>query len=219
MSATTMTKISVLIVDDHPALMAGIRTMIEKNTDIYVIGEASTGNEAETLVCELRPNIILLDLKMPGFSPSTFERWVRTNYPETITLVLTAHDRDSYLAAMMDAGVAGYLSKEINAEQLILAIRRAAVGASLFDETQISRVSLFKNRRESKLKKLTKRELRVLKQVVVGTDNNTIANLLCITQKTVECHITSILRKLELKSRQEAITWMFTNFPEKIDID
>jgi len=219
MTATTMTKISVLIVDDHPALIAGVRTIIEKTTDIYVIGEASTGMDAEILVRELHPKIILLDLKIPGFSPSTFERWVRTNYPETVTLVLTAHDRDSYLAAMMDAGATGYLNKEIGAEQLILAIRQAAVGSFQFDAAQVSRVALYKKERESKLKKLTRRELQILKHVTQGTDNNTISNLLCITRKTVECHITNILRKLELKSRHEAITWMFTNFSEKIDID
>ena len=101
--------------------------MLEKTDDIYVVGEAGNGDEAEELLDELRPNIILLDLKMPDFSPSAFEKWARENYPETITLVLTSHDRDAYLANMMDAGAVGYLDKEVWAEQLIEAIRRAAL--------------------------------------------------------------------------------------------
>src|SRR5688572_6140484 len=109
MSKHAKKKISVLIVDNHPVLRTGIRAMIEKTDDIYVVGEAGDGNEAEKLLDELRPNIILLDLKMPGFSPSAFENWARENYPETLTLVLTAHDRDVYLANMMDAGAVGFL--------------------------------------------------------------------------------------------------------------
>lgn len=132
MSKHTEKKISVLIVDDHPPLWAGVRVMLEKTPDIYVVGEAESGEDAEKLLDELRPNIILLDLKMPNFSPSAFEKWARENYPETITLVLTAHDRDAYLASMMEAGAVGYLDKEARAEQLIEAIRRAASGESLF---------------------------------------------------------------------------------------
>src|SRR5690242_20375047 len=101
-------KISVLIVDDHPPLRAGVRAILEMTDDVFVVGEAGNGDEAGKLLTELRPNIILLDLKMPDFSPSAFEKWARENYPETITLVLTAHDRDAYLANMMDAGAAGF---------------------------------------------------------------------------------------------------------------
>src|SRR5574342_606461 len=116
MSTQAANKISVLIVDDHPPLRAGIRAILEKTSDIYVVGEAGSGNEAEKLLDELRPKVIRLDLKMPNFSAAAFEKWARENYPETITLVLTAHDRDFYLAGMMDAGVAGYLDKSERAE-------------------------------------------------------------------------------------------------------
>src|SRR5215208_4687616 len=136
MSISSVKSISVLIVDDHLLLRTGVRLILEKTSDIYVVGEAGNGAEAGKLLDELRPNIILLDLKMPDFSPSTFEKWARENYPEIITLVLTAHDRDAYLAHMMDAGVAGFLGKEMVAEQLINAIRRAASGENLFDEQQ-----------------------------------------------------------------------------------
>ena len=136
MSTQNEKKISVLVVDDHPLIRAGIRAMLEKTSDMYVTGEAGNGNEAENLLDKLHPKIILLDLKMPGFSPSAFEKVARQKYPETITLVLTAHDCDAYLANMMDAGAVGYLDKEARAEQLIEAIRRAASGESIFDEQQ-----------------------------------------------------------------------------------
>ncbi len=84
MSTHAAKKISVLIVDDHPPLRAGVRAMLEKTDDIYVIGEAGDGDEAGRLLAELRPNIILLDLQMPNFSPSAFEKWARENYPETV---------------------------------------------------------------------------------------------------------------------------------------
>ena len=92
--------------------------MLEKTDDLYVVGEAGDGDEAGRLLAELQPNIILLDLQMPNFSPSVFEKWARENYPETVTLVLTAHDRDAYLANMIEAGAVGYLDKEARAEQL-----------------------------------------------------------------------------------------------------
>jgi DNA-binding NarL/FixJ family response regulator len=86
MSMQNGTKISVLIVDDHPPLREGIRAILEKTPDIYVVGEAENGDEAKRLLAELRPDIILLDLKMPGFSPTEFETWARENYPKTATL-------------------------------------------------------------------------------------------------------------------------------------
>src|SRR3990170_5763846 len=104
--------ITLLLADDHPMVRAGIRALLMKAPDIQIVGEAQDGNETLRLVAKLRPKILLLDLKMPGPSPSEIEKWVRENYPETITLVLTAHDRDAYLSSMVEAGAAGYLDKQ-----------------------------------------------------------------------------------------------------------
>ena len=102
--STQKKKISVLLADDHLLARQGVRSILEKAPDIEVVGEAKDGDETKLLVAELRPNILLLDLKMPHMlSPAALEEWVRTNYPETITLVLTGHDRDIYLSNMMDA--------------------------------------------------------------------------------------------------------------------
>ena len=132
-------KITILITDDHPIVRSGIRSALENALDMLVVGEAQDGNEAQRLIAELHPNILLLDLKMPGFSAVEVEKWVRVNYPETVVLVLTAHDRDFYLAGMMDAGAAGYLTKNKRGKNLIAGIRRAASGERLFTQEQLER--------------------------------------------------------------------------------
>jgi len=208
MSTQELSMITVLIVDDHPPTRAGIRAMIEKASDIHVVGEADNNDEAQRLVCELRPKIVLLDLIMPDFSPSSFERWARENYPETITLVLTAHDRDAYLASMIDAGAAGYLDKKLRAEQLINAIHHAADGETYFSDEQLIRVQKWKHEVIAKWENLTSREQELLNHLAKGESNKTIAKSLNITLKTVEFHMTSILKKLNMNSRDEVIVWI-----------
>jgi CheY-like chemotaxis protein len=122
MTTPKSNKISVLIVDDHPPLRAGVRVRLEKAPYICVVGEAGNGDDAKKILAELRPKIVLLDLKMPNFSPADFEKWARENYPETVPLVLTGHDRDAYLSTMLAAGAAGYLDKTLRAGQLISSI-------------------------------------------------------------------------------------------------
>lgn len=207
MSTCAKRKISILIVDDHPALRRGIRTMLEKKEDLYVIGEAGDKDEAEKLLDELRPNIVLLDLKMPNFSAATFENWARENYPETLTLVLTAHDRDAYLVHMMDAGAVGFLDKEIKEEQLINAIRRAASGENLFDEEQKRRADQWRDEVMKKWNGLSGRERIVLQLLAESKDNKEIARSLTISINTVEKHLKNVYKKLEVTSRAEAIIW------------
>ncbi len=97
-------RITLILADDESVARTGLRTMLLQSGEIEVLGEAQNGFEARRLVAELHPQILLLDLKMPGPRPAELEGWVRKNHPETITLILTAHDRDAYLAGMMDAG-------------------------------------------------------------------------------------------------------------------
>ena len=199
--------ITVLIADDHPATLLGIRSILEKAPDIRIVGEAVDGNQIQQLVAELRPNILLLDLKMPHLSPAELEKWVRTNYPETITLVLTAHDRDAYLLNMMDAGVAGYLDKKLQAGQLISAIQRAAHGEILFDKEQMERARRWRAEVALKWESLSEREREVLQLLTEGGDNKMIAASLGIAISTVEKHLANIYNKLGLTSRAEATHW------------
>ncbi len=109
--------IRLVLADDQEITRAGIRATLSKAPDIEIIGEARDGNEAQQLTAQLRPHILLLDLVMPGPRAYEVERWVRANCPETVTLILTAHDRDAYLTEMVEAGAAGYLTKEISAQR------------------------------------------------------------------------------------------------------
>jgi two-component system response regulator NreC len=136
--------ITVLIADDHCLAREGIRSILSRAHDIKIVGEAEEGEEIRQKVVALRPQVLLLDLQMPNLSPAQLEKWVRTNYPETTTLVLTGHDRKAYgssrlLTDMMDAGVSGYLDKNLRGEQLIASIRRVAHGEMLFSPEQIER--------------------------------------------------------------------------------
>ena len=210
-------KISVLLADDQEITRSGIRSLLSSANDIVIVGEAQNGFEVCELVNTLNPDILLLDLIMPGPRPAEIEKWVRENHPKTSTLVLTAHDRDRYLAAMFEAGVHGYLSKDTKAEQLIDAIRRAARNEYLFESTQISRIKIWEENVGKKLEQLTTRETKVLNLLSEGADNKKIALDLNISIKTVAFHITHILTKLELKSRQEAALWARKNLLDNLE--
>ncbi len=209
--------ITVLLVDDHPLACAGVRKILDSIPDITVVGETQDASQVQRMVAELRPRILLLDLKMPGLRPADLEKWVRENFPETETLVLTAHDRDSCLARMMDAGVKGYLSKGDTENGLVSAIRRAASGASLFDAEQVARAKRWEETVSDKWESLTDQERQVLALLAEGLENKEIADSLGIVSKTVEYHATNIFSKLGVNSRQEALLWMLKFSRDKIE--
>jgi len=209
--------ITLLLTDDHPMAREGVRHILEKAPDIQIIGEAETGDEAKELIPKLRPKILLLDLKMPGTPAREIEKWVRENYPETITLVLTAHDRDIYLAGMIDAGAAGYLAKTERAENLIAAIRRAANGEYLFTHEQLIRARNWKKEVEEKWEKLTEREREVLLLIEQGLSNKAIAKQLNVTPKTIAYHISAVFDRLDVESRHEAVAWYQKHFPKDLE--
>ena len=199
--------ITVLIADDHEMTRKGIRGFLDQAPDMQIVGEARDGDEIKRLVAKLRPQMLLLDLIMPKLSPAELEKWARENYPETITLILTAHDRDAYLASMMEAGAAGYLDKKMRAGDLISSIRRAARGEFLFDKKQLERARRWREAVSGKWESLSKREREVLQMLTEGAENNAIAASLEITINTVEKHLKNIYRKLGVSSRSEAICW------------
>jgi DNA-binding NarL/FixJ family response regulator len=189
----------------------GIRNFLKRAPDIQVVGEARNGDETKRLVAHLRPQILLLDLVMPKLSPAELEKWVRTNYPETVVLVLTAHDRDYYLSSMLIAGAAGYLDKKLKRAQLVSAIRRATRGELLFDKKQLERARRWIENVSTKWEKLSAREREVLQMLTEGMRNKGIAASLKISTNTVEKHLEGIYKKLEVTSRAEAIHWCVEN--------
>jgi len=206
--------ISVLLADDHEVTRAGIRAILESASDIQVVGEAPDGETAQQLVADLKPDVLLLDLKMPGLPSYQVEKWVRQHFPDVVTLILTAHDRDFYLASMMEAGAAGYLSKSARAAKLINAIRRAVRGEVLYTTEQYERIHQWNKQAGQKWDSLTIRERQTLKLLVRGMDNAQIADNLDVTERTAAYHVSNLIRKLGVTSRQEAASWAIKHIPD-----
>lgn len=199
--------ITVLVADDHPLALEGVRSMLSKASDIRIVGEAQDGNEIKPLIAKLHPKILLLDLRMPHLSPVELEKWVREDHPETITLVFTAHHHVAYLAGMMDAGAAGYLDKKLGGSDILVAIRRAANGELLYDKEQIEQARRWRADVITKWESLSKREREVLKLLAEGHDNHAVAASLEISINTVEKHLKNLYNKLGVTSRTEAVHW------------
>jgi DNA-binding NarL/FixJ family response regulator len=209
--------VTIIVADDHPLARAGIHNLLKSDLDLVIVGEAENGIEAMELVEKLRPNVLLLDLRMPGPWPAEIERYVRTNFPETVTLVLTSHDRDAYLSDMIEAGVSGYFSKSVRGEELIKAIHRAVEGENLITEEQLERVRQWHENGSDKQKVLTEREKEILILMSRGQNNTDISRELGITYRTTAFHVTNLLKKLGVNSRQKAITWAYENLGEDLN--
>lgn len=185
--------------------------------DVLLVGDAEDGIGLREKILALRPNVLLLDLKMPDSSPAELASWIRENAPETITLVLTSHDRDAYLTRMMAAGISGYLDKNCKEEQLITAIRRAANKESLFTEEQLQRSFNWQETVQNRWDSLSEKELQVLEYLCNGKDNKTMAGLMDVSINTVEKHVGNLLQKLGVESRLQAVSWFHENKPTDYD--
>lgn len=205
------TMIRVLIVDDHACARLGVRAMLEQAPDIEVVGEACDGTEAKKLVAQERPDVVLLDVEMPGPRACEVEAWTRQHYPDTIGLVLSAHDRDAYLAEMIDAGAAGYLDKQIPAPQLVQAIRRAVQGECLYDVEQLHRAQRWRTEVRARWASLTPREQTVLRALALGMRVPDIAQHLHISPHTVDTHLRNLAHKLKVGNRVEMVAWALNN--------
>ena len=199
--------IRVLVVDDYPVTRQGVRTILEQAPDIAVIGEAADGTEAMALVERLRPDVVLLDVEMPGPRAWEVEAWIREQYPQTIGLVLSAHDRDAYLSEMMKAGAVGYLDKQLLAPQLVQAIRRAAHGEYLFEVEQFRRAHYWRTEVLARWERLSPREKEVLQALAQEASTREIAQRLNIKPNTVDTHVRRLIHKLQVANRAEAIAW------------
>jgi DNA-binding NarL/FixJ family response regulator len=212
-----MVKIGVILAEDHAVVRQGTRQLLERYPDIEVIGEASDGQEAVALTQELKPDVVIMDVRMPRMSGIEATRKIKEQYPEVGVLVLTAHDDDEYVFALLEAGANGYLLKTAEIEELVKAIRAVYVGQSALDPLITQKVvAQFMNGKSlpdvmaqvsEEMDGLTSRELEVLRLVGQGLTNKEVAQQLYISDRTVQAHLSSIFSKLQVASRTEAVMY------------
>ena len=196
--------VRVVIADDHPVVRAGLRGMLEPESDIEVVGEATNGREAVSLVGRLEPEVVLMDLQMPELDGVAATTQIRDRYPETNVLVLTTFDTDADITRAIGAGATGYLLKDAPRQDLFRAIRAAARGESVLTPAVASR--LMSKMRGPAEQSLSEREIEVLTQVADGKSNKDIASKLFISEATVKTHLVHIFGKLGVDDRTAAVT-------------
>lgn len=199
-----MPAIRVLVADDHPVVRTGVKGMLATQPDFDVVGEACDGEEAVRKVDELQPDVVLMDLRMPGVDGVEATRRIRAQHPEVQVLVLTTYDTDEDILRAVEAGAVGYLLKDSPREELFRGVHAAARGESLLAAAVASR--LVGRMRTPPGQALSPRELEVLALVAEGRPNKDIARSLFISETTVKTHLAHIFTKLGVDDRTAAVT-------------
>jgi len=208
-----MPKIRILLADDHTLFRQGIKTLINTEPDMEIAGEAANGGEAIERANELRPDVVLMDIGMPGFSSFEATRQIRKNRPETKILFLTMYDDEDYLVEGMESGGSGYVLKDSPAPQLLAAVRDVQRGGSFLSPRMLSQlVDDFRTRIKSsnrlpRFATLTAREKQVLKILAEGSSVKEIACDLNLSVKTVEAHKFNLMRKLDIHNKAQLVQY------------
>ncbi|HEX5940239.1 MAG TPA: response regulator transcription factor [Dehalococcoidia bacterium] len=200
-------KISVLIADDHGIVRQGLRDYIALQGDMEVVGDASDGEQAVIRTRELTPDVVLMDLVMPGTNGIEATRQIRAISPMTRVIILTSFAEEEQVFEAIKAGASGYLMKDIKPEELAKAIRGVQAGEPML-HPEIARLMMREMRRDSTDQRLhdqlTEREMEVLRCIARGLSNKEIASELVISEKTVKTHVSNLLQKLHLADRTQA---------------
>ena len=203
-----MDKLRILIVDDHAIVRAGIRSLLEGQSDIEIVGEAAGGEEAIQKTTELRPQLVLMDVAMPGMGGIEATRRIKKDFPETSVLVLTMHDDEEFFFPVLRAGASGYVLKEAEPQDLLNALRVVQEGQVFFSPA-VAKVLLegfvtaSSGPRDEKYGSLTTREREVLRLAATGQTNRQIAEGLFLSVRTVEKHRQSVMHKLGFDKRED----------------
>lgn len=206
-----MSRIRVIVADDHPLLREGTRRILDAEDDIAVVGEAADGETAVAMACSLRPDVAIIDIGMPVVNGVEATRRIKSSCPEIAVLILTVHDDDQYLIALIEAGAAGYLLKSVPGTELIRAVRAVEAGETVLSPAMTRKV--FDRVRSdrggapvhSQHPVLTDRELEVLRLAATGCSNKDIADALSLSARTVQVHLHHVFEKLSVASRTEAV--------------
>jgi len=208
-----MPKIRVLLVDDHTLFRQGVRRLLESEPDFEIVGESPDGGDAAQKAAELRPDIVLMDIGMPGLSSFESARQIRRNRPETKVLFLTMYEDEDYLVQCLEVGAAGYVLKDTPAPQLVTAVRDVYKGGKYLSSQVLGKlVEDFRARvRDTKMRPristLTPREREVLKLLAEGNSVKEIAVLLGLSVKTVEAHKFNLMRKLDIHNKAQLVQY------------
>jgi NarL family two-component system response regulator LiaR len=204
-------RISIILVDDHEVVRQGVRAFFEAHAEFEVVGEAKNGAEAVKLTEEHIPNVVLMDLIMPGMDGVEATRLIKNISPRTQIVVLTSYHEDEHIFPALQAGALSYLLKDVEMDDLAEAVKKAALGEAVLNPHVAARVILeIQGNKENEfnpLSDLTNREMEILKLIADGSSNNEIANHLVISMHTVKGHVSNILSKLHLADRTQAAVY------------
>jgi two-component system, NarL family, response regulator DevR len=205
-------KIRIVIVDDHALVRLGLTTLINDQPNMQVVGEAGNGAEALQVVERYQPDVVLMDIRMPGESGIEATRAILSSYPRTRVVILTSFADDELVLRAIQAGAAGYVLKQADNQDLLRAITAAAHGEALLDPATTARLlqqvrELGRMAEEDAFHELSDREMQVLAEVARGKTNAEIAEVLSLSEKTARNHVSTILDKLNLSNRVELATY------------
>jgi len=202
--------IRVIIADDHKFVREGTRELLQREKDMEVVGEAGDGEETVRLVKELKPDVAIVDIAMPVLNGIEATKQIKTISPGTAVLILTAYEYDQYVFALLEAGAAGYLLKDVRGQEVVDAVRAVRAGESVLHPV-VARKALdhfvhsADKGKASRPPVLTEREVQVLQFAAKGRSNKEIANDLGLSVRTVQAHLGNIFNKLKVGSRIEAV--------------
>ena len=208
-----MNKIRVFLADDHLILREGIRSLLEKVSDIEIVGEASDGGEAVSKVEQALPDVVLMDITMPGINGLEATRQIKQKCPQVKVVILTIHETDQYLSQMLQVGASGYVVKTTTANELVSAIKAVYHGdvylypsiARMLVEDYLHRVT--GGEEKNSFEGLTRREREILMHIADDKKNKEIADLLGISIRTVQVHRTNLMDKLGARDRTELVKY------------
>ncbi len=203
--------INIFVVDDHEIFRDGLRLLIESTEDMALIGEAESGADVLTKLADLQPDLILMDIHMPGENGIDVTRRIKQHYPDLTVLMLTMFEDDKSVFAAMRAGASGYILKGIKHNEMLQTLRVAATGGAVFSPRIAGYIMQFFTQIETvqpqpavELPKLSRRELDILTLIAAGDDNPMISEKLTLSPKTVRNYVSQVLKKLEVSDRIEA---------------
>ena len=207
----TAETIRVVLVDDHALLREGMRRLLEQEPDLTVVGEAADGAEGVATVNALKPDVVLMDVVMPGISGIEAAKQIKQCSPQTAVLILSAYDDDRYVLGLLEAGVAGYLLKSSRGQEVVQAIRAAQTGDAVLHPAVTARLLALVSRSPDAEasagggERPTERELEVLRLAAAGLGNKEIARDLDLSLPTVKAHLVNVFNKMGVGSRTEAV--------------